>query len=553
MQPFSMRALLLGTTIAFSGSIWLCNPAAAQDADRLQQIEQQIQSLQSELARMRRGLAQRDAQLRALRDAQQRAAVQAAPTLPTAPPVAPVAAAVAAPPAAPLSMGGSSPPAITSTSVDQNKPIVRVGGVTATLGGFIELAGIFRSRNETADIASSFSGIPLANTSSNHENEFRESERQSRLSLLIQGKPDPATNVAAYFEADMLGAATTANSGQSNSYNPRIRHAYAQYDQTDWGLHVLAGQSWSLATMDRVGIIPRQENIPLTIDAQYVVGFNWLRVPQLRIAKDFDDQKLWAAISFESPQASYSQTGVPVGTVVTTNAGGSNYASTSNYSVDVAPDVVGKLALDPGWGHYELLGVGRALQTRSEVPGYGSSHVALAGGVGGNVLLPLIAGRLDVQGSVLAGYGIGRYGTTGLPDATVRADGSPAPLPEVEAMVGLVGHPTPAVDLYTYAGTEQLGRKSFNTGGKPFGYGNSLYSNAGCNTEDGSATCTANTSGAWEVTLGAWWRFMHGNYGTLMGGAQYEYVRRTIFQGVGGAPSANENVAMLSLRYLPFQ
>jgi hypothetical protein len=450
-------------------------------------------------------------------------------------------------------MGSSSPPAITSTSVDQNKPIIHVGGVTVTLGGFIELAGIFRSRNETADIASSLSGIPLANTSGNHENEFRESERQSRLSLLIQGKPDAVTNVAAYFEADLLGAATTANSGESNSYNPRIRHAYAQFDQTDWGLHVLGGQSWSLVTMDRVGIIPRQENIPLTIDAQYVAGFNWLRVPQLRVVKDFDDHKIWAGISLEGPQASFSQTTLPVGAVVTTNAGGSNFASTSTYSVDVAPDVVAKVALDPGWGHYELLGVGRVLQTRFEQPGYGSSHVALAGGVGGGVVLPLIAGHLDLQGSVLAGYGIGRYGTSGLPDATVKADGSPAPLPEVEALVGLVGHPDPSVDIYTYAGTEQLGRKSFNVSGKPYGYGNPLYSNAGCNTEDGTGTCTANTSGTWEVTLGAWWRFMHGSYGTLMAGTQYEYARRTTFAGVGGAPSASENVAMVSLRYLPFQ
>ena len=40
--------------------------------------------------------------------------------------------------------------------------------------------------------------------------------------------------------------------------------------------------------MYRLGIVPRQENVPLTIDAQYVVGFNWERQAQLRVVKDFD-------------------------------------------------------------------------------------------------------------------------------------------------------------------------------------------------------------------------------------------------------------------------
>ncbi len=36
-------------------------------------------------------------------------------------------------------------------------------------------------------------------------------------------------------------------------------------------------------------------------------------------------------------------------------------------------------------------------------------------------------------------------------------------------------------------------------------------------------------------------------------GAQYSYTRREAFRGVGGAPSTDENVVMVSLRYLPFQ
>ena len=66
-----------------------------------------------------------------------------------------------------------------------------VGGVRVTLGGFIEAASIFRTRNEVADITSNFNtGIPLPNSPLYHENEFRFSGRQSRFSIMAQGNPD---------------------------------------------------------------------------------------------------------------------------------------------------------------------------------------------------------------------------------------------------------------------------------------------------------------------------------------------------------------------------
>ena len=43
---------------------------------------------------------------------------------------------------------------------------------------------------------------------------------------------------------------------------------------------------WSLLTQNRVGILNSTENIPLTIDAQYVVGFNWARQPAIRYVQD---------------------------------------------------------------------------------------------------------------------------------------------------------------------------------------------------------------------------------------------------------------------------
>ena len=107
---------------------------------------------------------------------------------------------------------------------------------------------------------------------------------------------------------DFLGAATTANSIESNSYTPRIRQAFVSWDDMANGWHFLAGQAWSLLTQNRNGIAARQENIPLTIDAQYVVGFNWTRNPQFRVVKD-SGPTVSVGVSAESPQVRFQTPG----------------------------------------------------------------------------------------------------------------------------------------------------------------------------------------------------------------------------------------------------
>jgi len=196
--------------------------------------------------------------------------------------------------------------AVAKVTPPKGKKGLQVGAVTISPGGFIESAGVFREKNMSSDIGENFNAIPFGNVSNDHLSETRFTARQSRLSLLATSDVDPTTHVAAYYEMDFLGAAGTANSKESNSYNLRIRNIYATIDWDDLGLHFLGGQSWSLATMYSKGLLARDENVPLTIDAQYVVGFNWLRQPQFRIVKDFD-KKLWLGLSIENAQT--TQTG----------------------------------------------------------------------------------------------------------------------------------------------------------------------------------------------------------------------------------------------------
>jgi outer membrane murein-binding lipoprotein Lpp len=574
-----LRAALLAATALFgSGGV-----AFAQSAEgRLESIQQQIRALNAELARVKREMAAKDA---AVRQAQQDAsrARQTAEQTQLAVASLPIPAGFkqgnGAPNAPSLGLYAAHPdypsPQTDWTSLNSSpvsasdqkagatghKGEFHIGGVTIQLGGFIDGDAVYRTRNEVTDIASNFNtGIPLRQSEQYHEGEFRESARQSRFAMLMHGDVSPQEHVAGYVELDLQGAAGTANSNESNSYNPRLRQAYLSYDNDSWGVHALAGQAWSLATMYKVGLTPRQEDLPLTIDQQYVPGFTWARQAELRIAKDFD-QKYWLAASLESPQVTYSVasagTGSNSGAANYDNAGISTLTPGQSYSTDIAPDLIVKGAADPGWGHYELYGMARFFQDRVAESNNGHSNTRLAGGVGGGFILPVLK-TVSFEARGLAGYGIGRYGSAQLPDATIGRDGAPAPLPAVQALVGVVAHPISTVDLYGYVGTEQIGRKYFNVGTTPYGYGNPGFSNAGCDIELSTATCTANTSGIVQGTLGYWWRFLQGDFGTLQTGLQYSYTRRDIYKGTtgpGGTGNAgtDDNMVFFSLRYLPFQ
>ncbi len=344
-------------------------------------------------------------------------------------------------------------------------------------------------------------------------------------------------------------------------------------DDSRYGLHLLFGQDWSLAVGNLVGITPRKELIPPVIDAGYFPGFVYTRAPQVRVVKDFGG-RYWLGASLEAPQETYSfagataSTSVPnltlpplsgqkAGDALTFNSLGSGYLnSTTSYSYDTAPDIIVKAAADPGWGHYEAYGLGTFFKARTSVLGAGDTRTVFGGGVGGSTVLPIVAKYVDLTGNVLAGYGVGRYGASQLPDATFKANGAPAPLPEIIGNVGIVAHPVKSVDLYTFVGTEQIGRSSFTAGSGSktagFGYGTSFVATAGCGIEL-ATTCSAQTRALDDVTIGAWWRFLHGGFGTLQAGVQYSYVKKIAFHGVGGKPDTDENIAFFTLRYLPFQ
>src|SRR5262245_60034752 len=219
------------------------------DAEKIQKLERQTELLQRQSELLLRQLKEVKEELARSRKTEAKAQRVAAAA----------AASVAASVPVPVTNGPPPPP---------------VEKVKLTVGGFLAAETVWRQRNEAADIGSNFGAIPYPFSPLYNENEFHGTARQSRISLLVEGNIDPWQKLSGYYETDFLGVGTTSNYNQSNSWAARLRHAYFTYDNSGYGFHFLAGQTWSLLTQNQVGITPRKENIPLTIDANYVVGFN---------------------------------------------------------------------------------------------------------------------------------------------------------------------------------------------------------------------------------------------------------------------------------------
>jgi len=428
------------------------------------------------------------------------------------------------------------------------KPGVTYKGVNLQLGGFIASETVYRQNNMAADIGTPYTKLPFQNSAAYGISEFRGTERQSRFSLLAQGEVDNDTQLAAYYELDFLGTAPGGNANQSNSYTPRTRHIYTTVDWNDMGLHLLAGQTWSLATLNNKGITPRNEMIPLTIDSQYAVGFNWERQWQMRIVKDFD-KTFWLGLSFENAQTLTAGGVAPAGTTNTYFIPGTGQM-TNNMSFNGYPDIIAKFAAETGFGHYEVYGIARDFQSR-----YGATAASQfqkqnkwAEGVGAGLIVPAWPKVIDVAVTGLFGKGMGRYGTSQMADVTFGDQGQLDPIKSTQYLAQVMWHATPTLEVYAAYGQEKLDDDK----GAAFGYGDGLVaSNAGCLALGGA--CAPMIKSVTQSNIGLWWSFYKGSYGAAKLGAQYSHTNLDTFADAGQyAPTTKQDMIFTSLRYYPF-
>ncbi len=173
--------------------------------------------------------------------------------------------------------------------------------MTLTPGGFFAAESVWRQKALNADVNTPFNSVPYSGANNAGISEFNASARQSRISMLVQGKLDNV-KVGGYYETDFLSAGVTSNDNQSNSFTLRQRQFWAQAALNS-GWTFTGGQMWSLVTETTKGLDNRTEAAPATIDSQYHVGFSWARQYGFRVTKNFNN-KFWLGLSVENAQTS---------------------------------------------------------------------------------------------------------------------------------------------------------------------------------------------------------------------------------------------------------
>jgi hypothetical protein len=493
-----------------------------------------------------------------------------------------------------------------STNPMEGPISIHFKGITITPGGFVAAEFVRRSRALGADLPTPLNSLTLPGASQSTSSEFFGSARQTRPTVYVSGR---LKNVefSSYLSADFLSAGVTSSATQTNSYTLRLRQAWGQA-KFDNGWSILGGQMWSLVTENKASIAPSDDAgrvndaRPSTIDPQYNVGFTFARQYGLRVTKNFSN-KVAFAVSIENAQATLTTHGNADNFLVGEAGASNSYNTTSNYSFNPSPDIVAKLAFDPGFGHYEVFGLfdrfrDRIFPCQEDVsvtagtpsvttvttvgplcPALTDGGTAAAaynasksgGGFGANARWNFANKHVVFGLHGFGGSGIGRYGASQLSDVAVNGDGTLHLIKDLQGLATLEYHGK-KLDLYTYAGAEYAARTASwdplgaKGKGAAVGYGAPTFDNYGCYTETvptansgfapGTlADCTGDTRAILEGTIGFWYSVYNGKEGRFRVGTQYSYVTRQTWSGVGftggggTSPSGLDNMIFTSLRY----
>ncbi|HET7103711.1 MAG TPA: hypothetical protein VFI20_06460 [Terracidiphilus sp.] len=444
---------------------------------------------------------------------------------------------------------------------------IRYKGITISpAGSFIAAETVWRQAAMGDGLNTHLSSVPLAYSNNAQMSEFQGSGRQSRIALKASGDVGQFM-LTGYYEMDWLSAGVTSNNNQSNSYTLRQRQLWADVRMTS-GWDFSGGQGWSLVTETAQGLKRGTEVLPDSIDPQYMAGFVWTRQYSFRAVKDFGNA-ISLGVSLENAQMLD-----PAGANLPTNLlygssgdSGGLYNPAAHYSFNPTPDFVAKIAVQPGWGHWELFGIGRRFRDRIyPVSGPPFNHGVWAGGIGGGFRGPLAGGRLAVGLKGLWGDGVGRYGSSAIADVTLRPDGTISPLHGLSAISTVQVRPHKRLMVYFNYGVDYAGRNwSIDAvTGRQVGYGTYTADMSGCHVEpapggpqspSAPAGCTGNTRDIAEFSAGWWYQIYRGSKGNLRYGLQYSRLQRDLWSGSGGATNpgggANgiNNMFWTSFRY----
>ena len=432
----------------------------------------------------------------------------------------------------------------TRTAGAETSPLqLHIGDASITPVGFMDLTGVWRSRDGGSGIGTNFAGIPYGTSSSFAANmsEFRFSMQNSRIGFRVDADVK-GSHVIGYEESDFLGNNPTNVAVSSNSNTFRSRLYWVDIRKDAW--EVLAGQTWSLATANRSGVSPLPGDVFFSnnMDVNYQLGMVWGRIPEFRVAYHFPDDKAAFAVALSSPDQYIGGTNGSVG--ITLPACCANYAggvfdngAATLSTPNRAPDVIAKFVVDPSRRlHGEIGGIARFFQAYNQTA---ATHFSKTGGAGFVNLDFGIVGGLRLLTHNYWSDGGGRYIFGQAPDLIARADGS---LSLVHASSTVDGfeftHLNTTISGYyglVYIqrnvgidanGTSQIG---WGFSGAPSGQNRSI--------QEGSVGFIQN-----------FWK--NPRLGTLGMIGQYSYLTRDPWAVATGAPkNAHASMAWLDLRY----
>jgi hypothetical protein len=464
----------------------------------------------------------------------------------------------------------------TLDSTLQNPLSIHYKGITFTTSAFVAAEFVRRSRELGADLTTPFNSLTLPGASQSNLSEFFGSARQSRPTLYVVGRLNNV-ELSSYISGDFLSAGVTSTATQTNSYTLRLRQAWGQA-KFDNGWKFLGGQMWSLVTEGKTGIGPSDDlgkvndARPSTIDPGYNVGFTFARQYGIRLTKDFGD-KFSVAVAMENAQGTLTTHSNQDNFLLGEPGASNTYNTGGTYTANPSPDIIAKVAFDPGFGHYEVFGLVDRFtdrifpcvefaSTSTQCTATGATSATGAynaskegGGFGANARWNFANKHIVFGLHGFGGSGIGRYGAAQLSDLAINADGTIHLIKGLQGLTTLEYHGK-KLDVYAYTGAEYAGRTydfdplANKLKGQNVGYGAPTFSNYGCYTETAPsggttgfnpgalANCTGDTRAAIEGTAGFWYSFYNGPKGRFRFGTQYSYVTRQTWSGANSAGTA---------------
>ncbi|MGB9069813.1 MAG: hypothetical protein WCC21_14680 [Candidatus Acidiferrales bacterium] len=446
----------------------------------------------------------------------------------------------------------------------ENPLSIKIGGATFTPGGFVDLTGIFRSRDVGSGLGTNFTILPYANNLPLGQlSEFRFTGQGSRLSLKVEAQPSESTAVTGYVESDFNGFEPANSNISTKSDTFRLRLAFVQIKHGKWEL--VTGQTWSFLTPMRQGLSPNPENIftALRLDTSYLAGLVYDRQPGIRVV--YHATNWWSfGVALENPQQ-FVPSSVVFPTDGTTNFfstqfdNGSSSTSATSSAVNptvpnLHPDIILRTAFD--WRlrgklfHVDAGGIARSFRVYDNLAAPARTNTITGGGGGVNANFEVLK-NVHLIANTFYGDGVGRYiGGLG-PDVTVKADGTLSAVHAGSGFAGFEWQTTPnfLVDGY-YSGAYFFRDYSLTTKalGTPCGPSDSLY----CVGFGFPGSANTNNRDYQEGTVGfiptIW---SSPNYGKLQFISQFSYVVRAPWFVASGSPkNAHAFITYVNLRYI---